>query len=176
MPPKCVKFSLPILLKGDRIKVHFRNLSSGTDNVWQGTCVNVDPNPEGTVLVAFPNDMPSHPEGIPIPSPAAGIKTTKVTVVKPTKSKEDQKEYKVPLPESVSIAVSAAVFVRHPGSGDYVAIPEPYAARICEGYSNWVRIPGAAVEEVFTVGWVQVIVNYQTMNAMGAKQHIKINE
>ena len=96
--------------------------------------------------------------------------------MKPTKSKEDQKEYKVPLPASVSIAVGAAVFVRHPGSGDYVSIPEPYAARICEGYSNWVRIPGAAVEEVFTVGWVQVIVNYQTMNAMGAKQHIKINE
>ena len=49
MPPKCVKFSLPILLKGDRIKVHFRNLTTMTDKVWQGTCVNVEPNPEGTV-------------------------------------------------------------------------------------------------------------------------------
>jgi hypothetical protein len=176
MPPKCLKFQLPILLKGDRVKVHFRNLTTSTDNVWQGTCMNVDPNPDGTVMVAFPNDMPGFPDGIPIPSAAAGIKTTKVVVVKSSKSKEDIKDYKVPLPEAASVPAGAPVYVRNPTTSEFNQIPESDAARIRTGYSNWLSVEGAPVEEIFDVGWVQVIVNYKTMFVVGAKQHVKINQ
>lgn len=179
MPPKSetkAKSLLPILLKGDKIKVHFKNLAQGTENTWTGTCVNVDPNAEGTVKVVFPNDMPGFPDGIPIPSTAPGIKTLKITVVKPTKSKEDLKSYQVPLPVASIVAVGAPVYVRDAITGDYVKIPEVDGARIREGYGNWVRVKGAPVEEVLQVGWVQVVVNYSTMHATTIKQHVKIGE
>ena len=82
MPPKALQ--MPTLLKGDRIKVHFTLLETKEKRVWEGEVQQVHP-----CLCTFPSEMPGHLDGIPIPSPAANIKTTKVIVIKPNKAQKD---------------------------------------------------------------------------------------
>lgn len=167
MPPKALQ--MPTLLKGDRIKVHFTLLETKEKRVWEGEVQQVHP-----CLCTFPSEMPGHLDGIPIPSPAANIKTTKVIVIKPNKAQKDT--YPVPLPVASAVLPDQQVLVRLPISGEYTVIPIDDAKVIKDGFAKWVSEKGAPEEITMTLhGWAQVTVNFKTMHAVQySKQHIKI--
>ena len=165
MPPKVL--SIPFVLKGDRIKVSFKNLTTKENAHWEGDVIQVDP-----LLCVFPNDMPGNLAGIPIPSPSQNIKTTKIVVIKPNK---DKKSHQVPLPVPSTVEDIAPVLVRIPKSGEWITVPKSDAAVIKDGFKKFVAEPGAPEEISFMVGWVEIKVNFKTMHATQiSKQHIKI--